>query len=353
MPCMPETVRNILEQWTQALLMGSVNLEALTMGADAAPCPPVLGCLPKLRYLELTLWQSEAWLSGFFADLSTCPSLESLKLNEGPSDLLDGCRRLPNVNLGAMPKLRRVELDGWLPAATFSLPPACELSVEVVCNTRCPWGEHWTAMQRNLTVLSLWELGLEKWPAGVQHLSRLQSLRMQYLDILEQDLAVLGAIPHVDLYIAGIASLTVTAGSWQSLQVHGKDGLCITFTNANAFVRGTERFLFSSTGPVEIPQPMCAAIREACSRQSKPCYQCRFKDPPYGKRQVVRLSNCADAMRLEPSSDGKIVPSGGLLNGYTGTPEDSPLWERLDHKPLVPQDDVWPKWEPQKWVFGS
>ena len=352
-PCVPKTLRSLLGQWKQALLLGAVNLEALMIEANAAPCPPVLGCLPKLRYLELTLGQSEAWLSGFFADLSCCLSLESFKLTDGEMNILGGCHKLPDVDLSAMPKLRRIELEGWLPAATFNLPAGCELFAAAVCNINCPWDEHWRAMQRTLTVLNLWDIGLKEWPAGVERLSQLQYLQLLYdCEILEQDLAVLSAIPHVNLLIGGMASFTLTGGAWQSLQVHGGGNLRITFTDANAFVRGTERFLFCSTGPVEMSQPMCASIREACSRQLKSCYQCTFKEPHYG-RQVVRLSNCADAMRLEPSSDGNAVPSGGLHDGYAGTPEDSPLWEGLSAKSLVTQDDVWPKWEPHKWVFGS
>ena len=350
-PLLPKTIRSLLEKWKQALLVGSVNLEALMICAKAAPCPPALGCLPRLRYLELTLW-SEAGLSTFFADLSCCPSLESFKLTEGALDFVEGCRKLPDIDLGAMPKLRRVELEGWLPAAIFSLPSGCELKVVATCGVRNLWDEHWRAMQRSLTVLDLWDIGLQQWPAGLERLSRLQFFRTFFSEDMEQDLAVLSAIPHVDLHFGCKASLVVTDGVWQSLEVHGTDGLHIAFTDADVFVRGTERFLFSSTGPVEISQPMSAAIMVACSRQLKKCYRCRFK-ARYQNQQVVRLSICADAMRLEPSCDGKTVPSGGLHDGYAGTPEDSPLWERLSSKHLVTQEDVWPKWEPFKWVFGS
>ena len=57
-------------------------------------------------------------------------------------------------------------------------------------------------------------------------------------------------------------------------------------------------------------------------------------------------------MRLEPSDDGKIIPSGGLHDGYAGTPEDSPLWEHLRYA-LVEEEEFWPEWEPHKWVFGK
>ncbi len=57
-------------------------------------------------------------------------------------------------------------------------------------------------------------------------------------------------------------------------------------------------------------------------------------------------------MRLEPSSDGKLTPSGGLHDGYAGTPENSPLWEQLSRKHLMSGEQIWPTWEPHKWVFG-
>ena len=58
-------------------------------------------------------------------------------------------------------------------------------------------------------------------------------------------------------------------------------------------------------------------------------------------------------MRLEPSSDGKLTPSGGLHDGYAGTPESSTIWEQLYYKSLVSKEQFWPTWEPHKWVFGE
>ena len=68
---------------------------------------------------------------------------------------------------------------------------------------------------------------------------------------------------------------------------------------------------------------------------------------------MIRLSNCEEVMCLEPSPDGKITPSGGLRDGYAGTPKNSPLWERLGDKSLVTLRDFWPSWEPHEWVFGE
>ena len=73
---------------------------------------------------------------------------------------------------------------------------------------------------------------------------------------LEQDLAMLKAIPHVDLTVGGMASLTLTSGTWQSLKVHGRQGLCITSSDANAFWQ----FLFDSSCNREISQPARANV---------------------------------------------------------------------------------------------
>ena len=302
----------------------------------------MLGCLPKLRYLELMVWWPAAWLQHFFVDLSFCSCLESLKF--GQPGLGVSSWKLPEVQLSALPNLKRVELTGFFPDEEFHLPPDCELCLGVVCGELCPWVvEKRMAMQRHLTVLTLYDLGVQALPAGLETLSQLQYLDVECADFLEQDLAVLKAIPHVSLFTKGMASLTLTDGTWQSLQVHGTCALSIEFTDVDAFVRGTERFLLSCG--VDIPLSLCASIKTVCSRQCKSCYQCR-------SRYTVRLSNCEDVMRLEPSSDGKLTPSGGLHDGYAGTPENSPLWEQLNRKHLMSGVQIWPRWEPHKWVFG-
>ena len=162
---------------------------------------------------------------------------------------------------------------------------------------------------------------------------------------------MLRAIPHVDLSVHGMAFLDLTIGTWQSLKVHCRRGLCITFSDANAFVRGTGQFLFDSSGDAEISQPMCASIREACSRQSKSCYQCRY-DQQYASvlkhPYTVRLSNCEAMMRVkEWQAAWAWVMGYPRDDGYASSPEDHPLWERLPHK-LVSQEEFWPAWEPHK-----
>lgn len=231
----------------------------------------------------------------------------------------------------------------------------------------------WVAMHRHLTVASMAtaqaelecvsDIALQEWPAEFERLTRLQYLQFWCSEfLLSLDLAVLRYIPHVNLSVGGMASLNLTNGTWQSLKVHGGHGLCITLGDADAFVRGTGQFLFDSSGDVEISQPMCASIREACSRQSKSCYQCKYNqqyasvlEHPYS----VRLSNCKDMMQLKPLSYDEELQAkwaafmGSPLNdGYAGGSEDTPLWERLPHK-LVSQEDFWPAWEPHKWLFGK
>ena len=356
---LPKRLAGLLRQWKQVLLWGARNLEALTLSANAAPCPPVLGCLPKLRYLELTLYyDSHEWLSHLFNDLSFCYSLESLKITS-PEDLDEDkmAGKLPDVLLSNMPNLKRFELVNWFPFAAFSLPADCELCISAVSD-ECSFEEQWEAMQRHLKVLTLADMGdpdLLSWQDGFECLSRLQYFLFESGSCLTLDLAELQAIPHVELWINGTGSLSLSEGAWQSLEVYGRNGLRIDFSNVDAFVRGTQRFLLMSSGNKAVSQPMCASIREACNRQVKSCYQCEYiwqstgLEDPY----TIRLSNCEEVMCLEPSPDGKITPSGGLRDGYAGTPQNSPLWERLGDKSLVTLRDFWPSWEPHEWVFGE
>ena len=58
-------------------------------------------------------------------------------------------------------------------------------------------------------------------------------------------------------------------------------------------------------------------------------------------------------MRLESSGDREVMLSGGLHDGYAGTPGDSPLWEHTRYKELVSEEQVWPLWDPRKWVSGQ
>ena len=349
----PHRVAKLIHQWMLSLLWGLDSLEVLMMPADAAPCPPMLGCLPKLRFFELRLYRPGAWLEHFFVDLSYCSCLEALKLGQPNFDSIYDLYKLPEVHLSAVTNLRRIELTNCFPDATFHLPPECELCVSLMYNKEYPWEDIWTGMQGHLTVLSLSYVGVPRWPAGVELLSRLEYFRMECGSFLGQDLAVLKAIPHVYLEIGNMAEFSLTDGAWQSLEVHGMNGLRLDIKDADAFVRGTKRFLFISSGNLELSQPLFTSVRAACSRQLKSCYQCKHSYPWNDKAHSIRLSNCEEVMRLEPSSDGKLTPSGGLCNGYAGTPETSTLWERLFRKSLVSKEQFWPTWEPHKWVFGE
>ena len=329
--------------------------------------------LPKLKFLKLELWDWKASLGQFCVDLSFCSCLESLKITlEKAGEREIHCSKLSELQLSSLPKLKRVELMGWFPETHNSLPPDCELLVSVAFDDTFPQREQWEAMQRHLTIASLAtataeleymaDIWLREWPVGFERLTRLQFLRFQCSESLEQDLAVLKAIPHVDLTVDGMASLNLTSGTWQSLKVHGRHGLCITFSDADAFVRGTGQFLFDSSGNREISQPMCASIGEACSRQSKSYYLCEANqqyasvlDHPY----TVRVSNCKDMMRSRPLLPHEELQAvwatfmgTPLDDGHASSSDSTTLWESLPHK-LVSQEDFWPAWEPHKWCFGK
>ena len=261
---------------------------------------------------------------------------------------------LPKVHLAALTKLKRLDLVGWMPQSEFTLPPECKLYATLLCDRERPWEQQWRLMQRHLTMLYLEEAGgdprglaQDEWPRGLESLTRLQYFGWRVEKVFMQDLAGLKGIPNVNLTFTRMAYLTMTGGTWQSLEILGEDGLCIRCRGAaaDAFVRGTTRFLFVSTGDTKISGATCAKFREASRLQSKDCFQSRYKkstEVPY----TVRLSNCEEMMRLQPSSDGEMVPAGGLCDGYAGTPEDSPLWGQLTCKSLVSWENMIPVCEP-------
>ena len=75
--------------------------------------------------------------------------------------------------------------------------------------------------------------------SDLQYFSVYGKLQMQ-----DQDLAALQQIPHVDLHFTEYSTFLLTSGSRQSLQISGKAGFNVGFSNVDASVRGTERFLF-------------------------------------------------------------------------------------------------------------
>ena len=132
-------VTGLLHQWKQALLFNSVNLEALMICSFTVPCPPMLRCLPKLKFPELTLWDSKALLGQFCVDLSFCSCLESLKITlEKAGECEIHCSKLPELQLTSLSKLKRVELMGWFPETDIGLPLDCELFVSVAFDETFP-----------------------------------------------------------------------------------------------------------------------------------------------------------------------------------------------------------------------
>jgi hypothetical protein len=102
--------------------------------------------------------------------------LEFFRITQPLEDIAPESSKLPEVQLSALPNLKRIELMGWFPDTQFNLPPDCELCVTVACGEVCPWEEQWKIMQRHLTVLTfiLDDVALSEWPAGLERLSRLQ-----------------------------------------------------------------------------------------------------------------------------------------------------------------------------------
>ncbi len=93
----------------------------------------------------------------------------------------------------------------------------------------------------------------------------------------------------------------------------------IAFADADAFVRGTERFLFASTGNTdEISQPTClpqSRPRAAGSSRSLLSMQSSEPDMQSTSSRSIRLSNCAgcDAPRAFRRSGGQCLLVGCMM----------------------------------------
>ena len=178
-----------------------------------------------------------------------------------------------------------------LASAASSLPPQAKahspagLPAEAA-DDLCPntvWGKHWKGIERHLSVLWLAEGLIDSWPAGLeQNFSRLQYLALvfQACDALNLlDLAVLRTVPHVKLGLACQAAFSLSAGTWQSLEIFSvEDPFHIAFSDVDMFVRGTTNFLFSRARSDQQTKSMFWSIQSACLRNVVKCYEYNGQD---------------------------------------------------------------------------
>ena len=79
------------------------------------------------------------WLAGLMKDLDQRHHLESLtlELHDHQKDKgwnMKECQYLPELQLGSLRSLKRMELLGFMPIVTVSLPSECLLRLKVACS---------------------------------------------------------------------------------------------------------------------------------------------------------------------------------------------------------------------------
>ena len=298
-----------LQRWVLALLLASTRLTSLSMQIETFPWLPVLGLL-RIRHLELTMRFVAPWVDGIMADLSVCSCLETLKIADNEVDPGTLSMELPDLLLHEVVTLRSLELIGWYPKGRFTLPPGCLLRLLAVLDTPAQW-EQLLAKGCPVSMLSLACTKLKAWPKGVPRMSGLHFLELQCTRMQDQDLAALQHIPHLCLGFTKFSTFRVTSGSWQSFQIRGEGGFGISFSDLDAFVRGTRRFSFecSKKGAEE----MYRILRAACTRQGVRYYECEHHKRRRGHPNSIIV---ASFNNVEPCKAG--TRSHGAMYGHYG-----------------------------------
>lgn len=282
----------------------------------------------RLQHLELKISEPQPWLGGLLADLSHCPTLERFKLVGHKPHSEKESLSLPDLDLHAMPKLKHVELEGWFPNHDFSLPPDCLLRLHVACWPTLLWEQHSDSIRLHTTVLWLAE-GVPYWPRfqGFQNLQYLFLEQWECGHMEALDLGDLKDIPHVRMYLVGHTEFSLSAGSWQSLEIAGIQGFSIAFSDADAFVRGTT-FLFAIFEAQDAAyEDLKRALQVACSKnavdfydfEQEVCFDDDVINNNYScivfsnKKDIVRdyLVICNDEVGMYPEADfgGKYLVS--------------------------------------------
>ena len=315
-----------LQCWTLALLVKSTKLELLSVYTDGIPWLPVLGLL-HIRHLELIMKDVKPWLDVILTDLSLCSCLETLKIADERVDNNYHSKRLPDLLLREVATLKSVELVGWYPKQEFTLPQGCVLRLAAVLCTPALW-EELQARGCPLSMLYLACIQLQAWPRGVPLMSDLQYLELYCSSMHNQDLAALQHIPHLCLRFEKYSTFHMISGTWRSFQITGDGGLSIKFSNVDAFVRGTERFLLECGNSAET-EKLYKVLRAACMRQGVGCHECTHLRTLQWRTDelIVCLSNvdqCTPAFLARSRS----IPEAGR-----------------NHKRIIRTDKLWPSKE--------
>ena len=307
-----DSMESCLQHWVMTLLTSSTKLTSLDLDCDALVWRPVLGLLP-LQHLKINTRSLEACLA-ILVDLPSCQCLETLEIAALELYSIGRHLKLPDMSLHSISSLKSVEVIGWNPDGAFSLPPECLLRFAIALETDAQW-LRWQEKRCPTSMLHLTFNDLQAWPSGIADMSDLRFLELHCSGLQDQDLAALQHIPHVNMNFSSFTTLLLTNGPWQSLQICGSSGFNIVFHNADAFVRGTEHFLFK--GPSQGVQQLYRGLRAACARQRVACHECEHTVDRYSASKVARLSNMELCRALE-----QVVPwryhegHKGLIDTY-------------------------------------
>ena len=331
------------QMWQDRLLLNAANITVLSLGPNALR-PPRLGHLP-LRHLELSVLEEEQpWVLDFLNDLPPITSPESLTFLSA-----EGCRSLPTLQLAEMRNLKHAKLQARLPIGACSLPEHCLLNLDVKPHRKCQWDEHSQDIELHTSVLCMRVRRLDTWPTGTKQLCNLQCLTIVVatcwdslrdgLDPSAQslDVADLCQIPHVRLMKGGGAGtgvmtpkLRLTAGSWQTLDIRGFDG--VAFTDIDAFVKGTERFSFKFFRRAGAPPSILAVIQSACQKHG---LQCHEYNAQYSYGFATAISTSEGIIQAFTKHDKGLCRCPYLYpESYCRVHEEACLWA---------EDTIWPK----------
>ena len=305
-----KSMEKCFERWVLTLLSCSTQLTSLSIDGDGVSWRPDLSFLA-LRHLKLNMLSLKPHLA-VLADLPSCQCLESLTISAHEGDryasTYAGHRDLPDMNLHTNSCLKSVQVLEWYPMGEFTLPPGCMLRFMIALKTNTQW-LRWRRKGCPTSMLDLECNELRAWPAGISTMSELHYLQLRCIRLQGQDLATLQHIPHVSLEFSDFTALVLTSGSWHSLRIMGEKGFNVNFSNADAYVRGTKRFLFEC--PSQNAGEMYKGLRAAYVRQWVACYECEHVTVKYvqtkyvEKPKVAYLSNvklCKAPQQTEAST---------------------------------------------------
>ena len=279
------------------MLLSAPQMEILSMCLSKHQ-PPALRELP-LRHLDPIIRMEQPQLTEPLKNLRHITTLESLTLRT--SMISTDFGPLPGLQLESIESLKHVKLLHLLPTETFTLPKGCQLHLYTRClGSKCDWAKHSQAIEQHTSVLRLCWTGRSAWPARIQQFSNMQCLEIQLLLVMKWnfvhpeplDVADLRHIPHVRLHdSSGVMLLKITAGSWQSLEISGVQGL--TFTDIDAFLKGTKSFTFDFSEDEESQRPL-ANICSACNNSGVHYYHCSATAISTSRRTVQAYTEHAD-----------------------------------------------------------